>query len=101
MPTSEERFRIQWDHNNGERLRRIYNFVNPSRTSKQFFTVVADMFGEGLTVTAIRRQCQKMGLDPKVSDEVLPCSVCGKPSKVKGLCMKDYKASYFQVYKTL
>lgn len=92
----EDRARVRWDHLNSERLRKIYNFCNSSKTSKMFFETIASMFGEGVTPNAVRRQCQKMGFPPKVSEEISFCQICKSEAKVKGLCMKHYKSKYFQ-----
>jgi len=95
------RFRIVWDHNNDERLRRMYSLVNPAKTAKEFYDTISLMFGEGLTSTAVRRRCQRLGLNPKVSDVAEPCTYCDSPAKIKGKCVKHYKAEYFQKYKTI
>lgn len=91
---------IEWNPSSIVRLNSVYSYCQPEKSAVLFFRKMSILFGSESTENSIRRQCQRLGMKPKViSGE--KCSECSSVAKCKGKCMKCYKRMFYQEYKKL
>jgi hypothetical protein len=57
--------------------------------------------GSKCTILAVKRKCQKLGLQPKLRPTDAPCVQCGKPQGCRsaaGQCRPCYAKEYYKYY---